>query len=118
MILYHMAQNATKDATEKNGMNGRIRIIRPASVTAVIRTKSATGQSRMMRSTRIVQNGTSIEDACEAARKGLLRPAPSPLRREHACADAVPGARAPQAQGRHMCEHQHRAETGTDRSLI
>src|SRR3954452_20118335 len=38
MILNHMAQKATKDATEKNCMNGRIRIIRHASATAVIRT--------------------------------------------------------------------------------
>src|SRR4051812_19164228 len=54
-------------------MNGRIRIIRHASVTAVIRTKSATGQSRMIRSTRIVQNGTSIEDARKAALKAAFK---------------------------------------------
>src|SRR3954447_5424369 len=73
MILDHRAQNATKDATEKNGTNGRIRIIRHASVTAVIRTKSATGQSRMIRSTRIVQNGTSIEAVRKAAPKAAFK---------------------------------------------
>src|SRR3954462_8227115 len=79
MILNHRAQKATKDATEKNGTNGRIRIIRHASVTAVIRTKSATGQSRMIRSTRIVQNGTSIEGGAKLLRRRLLRPASNPL---------------------------------------
>src|SRR3954447_21513485 len=73
MILDHRAQNATKDATEKNRMNGRIRIIRHASVTAIIRTKSATGQSRMIRSTRIVQNGTSIEAVRKAAPKAAFK---------------------------------------------
>src|SRR3954468_23707215 len=80
MILDHRAQNATKDATEKNCMNGRIRIIRHASVTAVIRTKSATGQSRMMRNTRIVQNGTSIEGARKAALKAAFKVAPTSVR--------------------------------------
>ena len=54
-------------------MNGRIRIIRHASVTAVMRTKSATGQSRMIRSTRIVQNGTSIEGVLKAAPKAAFK---------------------------------------------
>src|SRR3954454_19736347 len=53
-------------------MNGRIRIIKQANVTTVIRTRSATGQSRMMRITRIVQNGASIERARKAAPRAAL----------------------------------------------
>src|SRR3954471_3969005 len=53
-------------------MNGRIRIIKQANVTTVIRTRSAIGQSRMMRITRIVQNGASIERARKAAPRAAL----------------------------------------------
>jgi len=58
-------------------MNGRITIIRLASVTTVIRTRSAAGQSRMMRSiTRIIQNGTGIEGTRKAALKAAFKAGP------------------------------------------
>jgi len=57
-------------------MNGRITIIRLASVTTVIRTRSAAGQSRMVRITRIVQNGTGIEGTRKATLKAAFKAGP------------------------------------------
>src|SRR4051794_10911281 len=57
-------------------MNGRITIITQASVMTVIRTRSATDQSRMMRITRTVQNGTSIEGVGKATPKAAFKAGP------------------------------------------